>query len=53
MAETDPRPDRTKDGPKYPNPGESPTYPAPGGAGTGTPGDAGKAPVTHSVPGKP
>lgn len=32
----DPRPDKSTDGPKYPNPGESPSRPAPGGVGTGT-----------------
>jgi len=42
----DPRPDTSKDGPKYPNPGESKTHPAEGGAGTGTKTDPVKAPDT-------
>jgi hypothetical protein len=38
----DPRPDKSTDGPKYPNPGESPSRPAEGGAGTGTKTDPAK-----------
>lgn len=35
----DPRPDQSKDGPKYSNPGKSEPQKAPGGVGTGTQGD--------------
>lgn len=36
MAKSDPRPDRSNDGPKYPDPGENKSRPAEDGIGTGT-----------------
>lgn len=44
-AGDDPRPDQSKDGPKYPNPpSNSNPRPAPGGVGSGGPHDPAKAP---------
>lgn len=43
MSKSDPRPDQSTDGPKYPDTGKSPTRPAEGGVGTGTKNDPAKA----------